>query len=149
MDGLPSISGVSEGVERQAGVGYTAGPGKNKLQYSDRETHSPVRSPSGSGTEAPYNSNKNRSHMQFLPPSASDLDDAEDGGSLTRQLAETATGVREMSKQLGRAKVKSNIQSILVVTKARDNRLIKLTREVAIYLMKMKRSANGGRGMIV
>lgn len=25
----------------------------------------------------------------------------EDGGSLTRQLAETAVGVREMSKQLG------------------------------------------------
>jgi NAD+ kinase len=36
------------------------------------------------------------SHIQEM-----DLSDNEDGGSLTRQLAETATGVREMSKQLG------------------------------------------------
>jgi hypothetical protein len=86
---------------------------------------------------------------KICAPSPSDLDDAEDGGSLTRQLAETATGVREMSKQLGRTKVKSNIQSVLIVTKARDNRLIKLTREVAVYLMQMKRSANSERGMIV
>ena len=86
---------------------------------------------------------------KICAPSPSDLDDAEDGGSLTRQLAETATGVREMSKQLGRTKVKSNIQSVLIVTKARDNRLIKLTREVAVYLMKMKRTANSDRGMIV
>jgi NAD+ kinase len=29
------------------------------------------------------------------------MDDEDDTGSLTRQLAETAQGVREMSKQLG------------------------------------------------
>ncbi len=29
------------------------------------------------------------------------IDEREEGGSLTRQLAETAQGVREMSKQLG------------------------------------------------
>jgi NAD+ kinase len=29
------------------------------------------------------------------------IDDDDDTGSLTRQLAETAQGVREMSKQLG------------------------------------------------
>ena len=47
----------------------------------------------------------------------------------------------------GRARIKSNIQSILIVTKARDNRLIKLTRELALYLMMKKRG--GERGMIV
>ena len=47
----------------------------------------------------------------------------------------------------GRARIKSNIQSILIVTKARDNRLIKLTRELALYLM-LKKSPNG-RGPIV
>ena len=30
-------------------------------------------------------------------------DEEEDGGSLTKQLAETAQGVREMSKELGKA----------------------------------------------
>ncbi|OAX36087.1 ATP-NAD kinase [Rhizopogon vinicolor AM-OR11-026] len=69
------------------------------------------------------------------------------GGSLTKQLAETAVGVREMSKQLGRARIRSNIQSILIVTKARDNRLIKLTRELALYLMLKPR--HGNRGLIV
>ncbi len=38
-----------------------------------------------------------------LVPSGN-LSDTEDGGSLTRQLAETATGVREMSKQLGESR---------------------------------------------
>jgi NAD+ kinase len=69
------------------------------------------------------------------------------GGNLTKQLAETAAGVREMSKQLGRARIRSNIQSILIVTKARDNRLIKLTRELALYVMLKPRQ--GGRGLIV
>ncbi|KAG1812630.1 ATP-NAD kinase-like domain-containing protein [Suillus subaureus] len=69
------------------------------------------------------------------------------GGNLTKQLAETAVGVREMSKQLGRARIRSNIQSVLIVTKARDNRLIKLTRELALYLMLKHRQ--GDRGLIV
>ena len=69
-------------------------------------------------------------------------DDTEDenGRSLTRQLAETAVSVREMSRELGRVRVKSNISSVLIVTKARDNQLIKLTREIAIYLMKTPRN---------
>ncbi|KAJ9104471.1 hypothetical protein QFC21_001966 [Naganishia friedmannii] len=90
--------------------------------------------------------------LQVSAPAWEDLDDAEDGGSITRQLAETATGVREMSKQLGRTKVKSNIQHVLIVTKARDNGLIKLTREVAVYLMSKKTGSNGrsnGTGMVV
>lgn len=41
----------------------------------------------------------------------------------------------------------SSIQSVLIVTKARDNRLIKLTRELALYLMLKPRRS--GRGMIV
>ena len=104
---------------------------------------------SDTNSNAGTNQDGSDHRQKICAPSPSDLDDAEDGGSLTRQLAETATGVREMSKQLGRTKVKSNIQSVLIVTKARDNRLIKLTREVAVYLMKMKRTANSDRGMIV
>jgi NAD+ kinase len=97
-------------------------------------------------------------------------DDDESSASLTKQLAETAVGVREMSKQLGtydpvdplvtarqiflthhpppgRARIRSSIQNVLIVTKARDNRLIKLTRELALYLMLRK--GNGGRGLVV
>ena len=93
-------------------------------------------------------------------------DDDEFVGSLTKQLADTAVGVREMSKQLGtfltqfqcrslnfynilgRARVQSNIQNILIVTKARDNRLIKLTRELALYLMLRQRRGSQ-RGLVV
>ncbi|KAI0699536.1 hypothetical protein BC835DRAFT_536729 [Cytidiella melzeri] len=77
-----------------------------------------------------------------------DEEEEETAGSVTKQLAETAVGVREMSKQLGRTRVHSHIQSVLIVTKARDNRLIKLTRELALYLM-LKPRQKGGRGMIV
>ncbi|EPQ57561.1 ATP-NAD kinase [Gloeophyllum trabeum ATCC 11539] len=76
-----------------------------------------------------------------------DEDDEDRDMSLTRQLAETAVGVREMSKQLGRARIHSIIHSVLIVTKARDNRLIKLTRELAVYLMSKK--TDNGRGLIV
>ncbi|KAG1785535.1 uncharacterized protein HD556DRAFT_1249668 [Suillus plorans] len=88
-------------------------------------------------------------HLEFSYPDEVSEDDDSDtyGGSLTKQLAETAVGVREMSKQLGRARIKSNIQSVLIVTKARDNRLINLTRELALYLMLKHRQ--GGRGLIV
>lgn len=95
--------------------------------------------------------------------SGNEDDDDPNSGSLTRQLAETAVGVREMSKQLGRlfytrrsasgslctgrARIRANIQSVLIVTKARDNRLIKLTRELALYLMLKPR--HGHRGLIV
>jgi NAD+ kinase len=94
-----------------------------------------------------------------------DLEDDDNLSSLTRQLAQTAAGVREMSRQLGmsspcspdlslthispgRAKVKSSIQNVLIITKARDNRLISLTRELALYLM-MKKSSIDGRGLVV
>ncbi|KAG8917902.1 hypothetical protein FRC00_013075, partial [Tulasnella sp. 408] len=82
------------------------------------------------------------------PSSPTEYDEEEDGAaSLTRQLAATAVGVREMSKQLGRARVRSNIQNVMIITKARDNRLIKLTRDLALYLMGKR--CQSGRGMIV
>ncbi|KAG1761158.1 hypothetical protein EDD22DRAFT_954307 [Suillus occidentalis] len=46
-----------------------------------------------------------------------------------------------------RARMRSNIQSVLIVTKARDNRLIKFTRELALYLMLKHRQ--GSRGLVV
>ncbi|KAF7315295.1 NAD+ kinase [Mycena indigotica] len=75
-------------------------------------------------------------------------DDDDFSSSLTKQLAETAVGVREMSKQLGRARVRSNIQNVLIITKARDNRLIQLTRQLALYLMLKPRQGQS-RGLVV
>ncbi|BEI90497.1 uncharacterized protein CcaverHIS019_0305670 [Cutaneotrichosporon cavernicola] len=72
-----------------------------------------------------------------------DDDDDDEPSSLSRQLAETAQGVREVSRELGRTRVRSRIQTILVVTKARDNRLITLTRELALYCMLRKPAATG------
>ncbi|KAF9007993.1 hypothetical protein BDQ17DRAFT_1275937 [Cyathus striatus] len=97
------------------------------------------------------------SHRPSSPPSPSsphpsapdsDEDDDEYAGSLTKQLAETAVSVREMSKQLGRALVQTSIQHVLIITKARDNRLIKLTRQLALYLM-LKHRPGMKRGLVV
>ncbi|TRM69756.1 ATP-NAD kinase-like domain-containing protein [Schizophyllum amplum] len=82
------------------------------------------------------------------PQSPGSDSDGEYASSLTKQLAETAVGVREMSKQLGRARIHSNIQNVLIITKARDNRLIKLTRDLALYLM-LKPRAGCPRGLVV
>ncbi|KAI0768709.1 ATP-NAD kinase [Trametes elegans] len=86
------------------------------------------------------------SYSDTLSP---DDDDREHAPSITKQLAATAVGVREVSRKLGRTRVRSHIQSVLIVTKARDNRLIKLTRELALYLMLKRREGGGDRGMIV
>ncbi|KDR75388.1 hypothetical protein GALMADRAFT_249434 [Galerina marginata CBS 339.88] len=80
--------------------------------------------------------------------SGNESEDDEFAGNLTKRLAETAVGVREMSKQLGRARIQSNIQNVLIITKARDNRLIKLTRELAVYLM-LKQRRGSKRGLVV
>ncbi|GAA5895934.1 hypothetical protein JCM6882_005563 [Rhodosporidiobolus microsporus] len=75
-------------------------------------------------------------------------EDEEEANSWTRQLAETAVSVREMSRQLGRARVVSHIQSVMIVTKARDNQLTRLTRELALWLMKTPRNGKD-RGLVV
>lgn len=101
------------------------------------------------GTGSDSYSTSGRSNSGSFTLSGSDDDGSESRvRSLTRQLAETAVGVREMSKQLGRARVKSTINSVLIITKARDNHLIKLTRELAIWLMTTPRNGKDA-GLIV
>ncbi|KAF3927300.1 hypothetical protein ABW21_db0201071 [Orbilia brochopaga] len=51
----------------------------------------------------------------------------------------TATSVREISRQLNRRTIKSAVQNVMIVTKARDNSLVTLTREVALWLMQTPR----------
>lgn len=55
------------------------------------------------------------------------------------RLVQTATGVREVSKQLQRRPIKRAVRNIMIVTKARDNSLVLLTRELAEWLLSTPR----------
>ncbi|KAF2272498.1 NAD kinase [Westerdykella ornata] len=51
------------------------------------------------------------------------------------RLLQTATSVREISKQLQRRPVKMTVRNVMIVTKARDNELVYRTRELAEWLL--------------
>jgi NAD+ kinase len=55
------------------------------------------------------------------------------------RLVQTATGVREVSKQLSRRPIKQAVRNVMIVTKARDNDLVLLTRELALWLLSTPR----------
>lgn len=64
---------------------------------------------------------------------------AEDDGFSHSRLMRTATSVREISKQLQRRPIKRAVKTIMIVTKARDNSLVYLTRELTEWLFKTPR----------
>lgn len=55
------------------------------------------------------------------------------------RLMQTATGVREVSKQLQRRPIKRAVRNVMIVTKARDNQLVHLTKDLALWLMSTPR----------
>jgi len=55
------------------------------------------------------------------------------------RLVQTATGVREVSKQLQRRPIRRAVKNVMIVTKARDNQLVLLTRELALWLLRTPR----------
>ena len=55
------------------------------------------------------------------------------------RLMQTATGVREVSKQLQRRPLRRAVKTIMVITKVRDNELVRTTREVAEWLLSTPR----------
>ncbi|KAL4920647.1 ATP-NAD kinase-like domain-containing protein [Aspergillus aurantiobrunneus] len=55
------------------------------------------------------------------------------------RLLQTATGVREVSKQLQRRPIKRAVKNVMIVTKARDNSLVHLTRDLAEWLLSTPR----------
>jgi NAD+ kinase len=63
------------------------------------------------------------------------LDEIDDDSFSHSRLMQTATSVREVSKQLQRRPIKMTIRNIMIVTKARDNELVHLTRELAEWLL--------------
>ena len=64
---------------------------------------------------------------------------AEDDGMSHCRLMQTATSVREVSKQLQRRPIKRAVRTVMIVTKARDNSLVYLTRELVEWLLKTPR----------
>jgi NAD+ kinase len=66
---------------------------------------------------------------------------AEDDYSHSR-LMQTAIGVREVSKQLQRKPLKRAVRNVMIVTKARDNSLVYLTRDLADWLLSTPRYGN-------
>ncbi|CAG8531288.1 5842_t:CDS:2 [Ambispora gerdemannii] len=82
----------------------------------------------------------------YLDPSAgSHLDELEVQTDTDPQttnyskLAETAVGVREISKKLARARIRTVMKTVMLVTKPSDVRLVKLTRELAMHLITTPR----------
>lgn len=55
------------------------------------------------------------------------------------RLVQTATGVREVSRQLQRRPIKLAVRNVMIVTKARDHGLVYLTRELAEWLLSTPR----------
>lgn len=55
------------------------------------------------------------------------------------RLMQTATGVREVSKQLQRRPIKAKVRNVMIVTKARDNSLVDLTRNLTEFLLTTPR----------
>ncbi|KAG9961177.1 ATP-NAD kinase, partial [Aureobasidium melanogenum] len=51
------------------------------------------------------------------------------------RLMQTAASVREVSRQLQRRSTKQAVRNVMIVTKARDNALVDLTRELAEWLL--------------
>ena len=56
-----------------------------------------------------------------------------------RQLLEMASEIRELSRRLGSVKLKLNVKTVFLLTKARDETLIELTREITDWLLSTER----------
>lgn len=68
------------------------------------------------------------------------LDEIKNDSSMSHsRLVQTATSVREVSKQLQRRPIRRAVRNIMIVTKARDNQLVYLTRELAGWLLRTPR----------
>src|SRR5690242_19371011 len=64
------------------------------------------------------------------------LEEIADDDSISHsRLMQTAFSVREVSKQLQRRPIKMTVRNVMIVTKARDNALVHLTRELAEWLL--------------
>jgi NAD+ kinase len=68
-----------------------------------------------------------------------EMGDGDDDTITHSRLMQTAISVREVSKQLQRRPIKMTVRNVMIVTKARDNALVHLTRELAEWLLTTSR----------
>ncbi|EON69115.1 hypothetical protein W97_08301 [Coniosporium apollinis CBS 100218] len=68
-----------------------------------------------------------------------EIQDSSCEGMSHSRLMQTATGVREVSRQLQRRPIKITVRNVMIVTKARDNHLVQLTRELTEWLLTTPR----------
>ena len=71
----------------------------------------------------------------------------QDAGTTSRlltkkQLSDMAFSIRELSKRLGRFRLKLDIRNVFLLTKAYDETLIGLAREVAAWLLSKESDGN-------
>ncbi|KAG0309099.1 hypothetical protein BGZ98_005211 [Dissophora globulifera] len=77
------------------------------------------------GASSPYPGSGSHGHRRIMTP--------------TSRLAETAVGVREVSKKIGRARVKwETTKTVMIVTKPGDESLLKITRELALWMISSR-----------
>lgn len=58
-----------------------------------------------------------------------------------KELSDMAFSIRELSRRLGRFKLKLKVRNVFLLTKAHDESLIGLTREVADWLLSNDRES--------
>ena len=67
------------------------------------------------------------------------LDDLDSSSLSHSRLVQTATSVRHLSKQMRRRPIRRAVRSVMIVTKARDNQLVRLTHDLALWLLQTPR----------
>ncbi|ODV87740.1 hypothetical protein CANARDRAFT_173651 [[Candida] arabinofermentans NRRL YB-2248] len=103
-----------------------------KVDSSDRLAYDSARvSPTGDSSEP----------KEFKNTTEQLLDKLSDKGLKSvkshAQLAKTAHGVRILAKNLNKATIHLQLQSVMIITKARDNSLVYLTKEMAEWLLSI------------
>lgn len=91
--------------------------------------------PSSPGCTPPSSPCKSQTESPEDPPlllSAAELRSV----SSHAQLAQTANGVRMLTKNLATATIQLHVRAIMIVTKPRDNSLVYLTREIVEWLLR-------------
>lgn len=132
----------------------SARPSATDLRDVARATQRPSPSPRRGLTKVMSNLEQSTDNTLALPASpcffhrrfgeAVDVDKvleeiAADDGMSHSKLVQTATGVREVSRQLQRRPIKRAVRTVMIVTKARDNSLVTLTRELSEWLIRTPR----------
>ena len=67
------------------------------------------------------------------------IEDIADEDFTHSRLMQTATAVRESARHLQRRPLRQAVRTVMIVTKARDNNLVQLTRELAEWLLSTPR----------